>query len=175
MNTKIQLGLIISCGLIGVLILIGIIVLLTKFFMRRFRKKAWDEINALPKQSDSLENNINYRKLNKRRSTERQPLYQSATNNAMNISDGQISIPINENNTSLDLRQYESTKVHEHTIVEIQRDRLNHIKEEEQRIRPMIGTTDGEDIIQRTIDEVQKEFDESLSTAAIKMKHHQDN
>ncbi|CAF0834810.1 unnamed protein product [Rotaria sordida] len=162
MNPKVKLGLIISAGLLLVLILIGLIVLLIKFIMKRCRKKAWDDINTLPKQLDSSDNNINQRKLPKRTSSERQLLYQSSTNNATDISDGHISIPINENDTSHNYGQYESTKEHEHTIVDIQRDRLNHIKEEEKRIRPMIQISDGEDIIQRTIDQVQKEFDESI-------------
>ncbi|CAF3015714.1 unnamed protein product [Rotaria sp. Silwood2] len=176
MNTTTKLVLIFGLGSLAALILIGIIVLLTKFFLKRCRKKAWNDIHTIPKHTDSFDNNINHRILNKHTSLDRQPLYQSATNNAMDIHEGQISIPINENDTaSSNQRQYDSTKSHDPTIVQIQRDRLNHIKEQENRTRPMIRTTDGEDVIQHTIDQVQKEFDESLDTAALKMKHHQDN
>jgi hypothetical protein len=137
MKTGAKWGIALGVGIPVVLILIGLIGLIVKFFMKRCRKKAWEDIRTLPRNTDSSENDPTHRILPKRRSSERQPLYQSATNNAMEISGS-------------------------HTLVQIQRDRLNRLKEEENRLRPMIRLTFGEDDIQRAIDQAQKEFDQSV-------------
>ncbi|CAF3394418.1 unnamed protein product [Rotaria socialis] len=175
MNLKIRWGIIIGVGVPTALVLIGLIVLFTKFIMNRCRKKAWNDIKTLPKPSDLSDNNTNHRRFFKATSSERQPLYQSATNNAMEISDGQISIPIDENDIPPEQRRLHETKQNEHTLVQIQCDQLNHIKQEENRLRPMIDLSNSENRIKSTIEQVQKEFEESLSTAATKMKHRQDN
>jgi len=131
--------------------------------MKRCRKKAWDDIRILPKDTESPENGTHHRrKFPKRRSSERQPLYQPATNNAMEVSGSHITIPIDENDIPPDQRDLEKNKEHEHTLVQIQRDRLNRLKEEENRLRPMIRLSYGEDDIQRAIDQAQKEFEESV-------------
>jgi len=162
MKTSAKWGIGLGVGIPGVLILIGILGLLIKFFMKRCRKKAWDDINTQPKQLDSSENGITSRKFVKRKSSERQPLYHSATNNALEVSDAHISIPIGENDLPAGQRQLEKNKEHEHTLVYIQRERLNRLKEEENRLRPMIHLAPGNDDIQRAIDQAQKEFEESV-------------
>lgn len=162
MKTNIQLLIGFAIGIPSLLILIGLLALLIKCLMKYCRRKAWDDINTLPKQLDSSENNQRHHILPRHKSPDRQPLYQSTTNNAMEISDGQISIPIDDNNSGTDKNQLEKSKEHPYTIVQIQRDRLNHLKEAENRSRPMMYLSDVEDNIQRTIDQVQKEFDESV-------------
>jgi len=159
MKTGAKWGIALGVGIPVVLILIGLIGLIIKFFMKRCRKKAWEDIRTLPRNTDSSENDPTHRILPKRRSSERQPLYQSATNNAMEISGSHISIPMDGNDILSD--QHE-TKELDHTLVQIQRDRLNRLKEEENRLRPMIRLTFGEDDIQRAIDQAQKEFDQSV-------------
>jgi hypothetical protein len=162
MNTGAKWGIGLGAGIPGVLILIGIIGLLIKFFMKRCRAKAWDDINTLPKHLDSSENGTNNRKFVKRKPSERQPLYQSATNNAMEVSDTHITIPVDENDVPPGQRQQEQAKEHEHTLVQIQRERLNRLKEEENRLRPMVHLNSGQNDIQRAIDQAQKEFEESV-------------
>jgi hypothetical protein len=162
MKTGAKWGIGLGVGIPGVLILIGLIGLIIKFFIKRCRKKAWVDISTLPKCMDSSENGTNYRKLPKRRSSERQPLYQSATNHAMEISDGHVSIPIDENDIPPDQREREKIKENDHTLVQIQRDRLNRLKEEENRLRPMLHLSHNENDIQCAIDQIQKEFEQSV-------------
>jgi hypothetical protein len=45
--------------------------------------------------------------------------------------------------------------------VQIQRDRLNRLKEEN-RAKPIVHLNHGENDVQRAIDQAQKEFDESV-------------
>ncbi|CAF1420170.1 unnamed protein product [Adineta steineri] len=172
MKTGTIWGISLGVGIPGVLILIGIIGLLIKFCMKRCRKKAWDDISSLPKHIESFENSSN-RKQPKRQLSEREPLYPSATNNVLEVPDGHIVIPMDENDLPPGQRPNERTKQHEHTLVQIQRDRLNRLKEEETRLRPMIQIS-GEDDIQRAIDQAQKEFDESVANASSKMKRRRD-
>lgn len=149
-------------GIPGILILIGIIGLLIKFFMKRFQKKAWDDISSLPKDVET--GNAN-RKPPRRSSTEREPLYPAtttATNNALEISGDHIAVPIDENDLPPGQQDAERARQHEHTLVQIQRDRLNRLKEEENRLRPMIPLSSGEDNIQNAIAQAQKEFEESV-------------
>ncbi|CAF4556229.1 unnamed protein product, partial [Rotaria sp. Silwood2] len=61
MKTSAKWGIGIGVGIPGVLILIGLIGLLIKFFMKRCRSRAWDEINSLPKHVDSSDNSTNRR------------------------------------------------------------------------------------------------------------------
>ncbi|CAF2701293.1 unnamed protein product [Rotaria sp. Silwood2] len=147
MKTSAKWGIGIGVGIPGVLILIGLIGLLIKFFMKRCRSRAWDEINSLPKH---------------RLSSEREPLFPTTTGNVMVVSDGHISIPIGESESPAAQYQQANTKKHEHTLVQIQRDRLNRLKEEENRSRPMLHLSTGELDIQRAIDQAQKEFEESV-------------
>jgi hypothetical protein len=146
-----------GAGIPCLLILIGIIGLLIKFFMKRFRKKAWDDISSLPKRIDITENNAN----RGRSSSEREPLY-PATPNTLDVSEGHVAVPIDENDLPPGQHQNEQAKHHEHTLVQIQRDRLNRLKEEENRLRPMIRLSSGENDIQHAIDQAQKEFEESV-------------
>lgn len=162
MNISTQWGIGLSVGIPALFIFIGLMVLLITFLMKRCRKKAWTDINTVPKHLNATENIINRRKLPKRALSDRQPLYQSETNNAMEVSDSHVSIPIDENNMPPDQCQFQTTPEHQHTLVQIQRDRLNHLKVEESRCRPMIHLNHTEDGIQRTIAQVQKEFDESV-------------
>ena len=162
MNNSAKWGIGLGAGIPGVLILIGLIGLLIKFFMKRCRAKAWDDISSLPKNSDSVENGTTQRILPKRKSSDRRPLYQSATNNALDTSTDHIAIPIDENDLPLGQRQSEGTKQPEHTLVQIQRDRLNRLKDEENRLRPMMQPNHDANDIQRAIDQAQKEFDESV-------------
>ncbi|CAF4195333.1 unnamed protein product, partial [Rotaria sp. Silwood2] len=98
----------------------------------------------------------------KRLSSEREPLFPTTTGNVMVVSDGHISIPIGESESPAAQYQQANTKKHEHTLVQIQRDRLNRLKEEENRSRPMLHLSTGELDIQRAIDQAQKEFEESV-------------
>jgi hypothetical protein len=160
-STKWVIGL--GVGIPAVLILIGLIGLIIKFFMKRCRKKPWDDITTLPKDIDSSVNDTNRRILPKRRSSDRQPIYPSASNSAMEVSESHISIPIDENAIlpNQPLPDLEKTKEHDHTLGQIQRDRLNRLKEEN-RIRPMIRLIHDEHDIQRAIDQAQKEFEQSV-------------
>ena len=160
MNSVAKWGIIIGVGILGVLILIGLIGLLIKFFMKRCRRRAWDDINSLPKQVDSSENIISRRQI-RGVSSEREPLVPTTTDISA-VSDGHMVIPIDSNEIPDGRNQYASTANHDHTIVQIQRDRLNHLKEEENRVRPMLRLSTGELDIQRAIDLAQKEFDESV-------------
>jgi hypothetical protein len=159
MKTGTKWGIALGAGIPGVLILIGVIGLLIKFFMKRCRKKAWDDIRSLPKHLDSSDNSTN-RLIGRQLSSEREPLYQPTTtnNNVLEVHDGHIAIPIDEN----DLPPGQRAKQHDHTLVQIQRDRLNRLKEEENRSRPMLRITHEEDDVQRAIEQAQKEFDESV-------------
>ncbi|CAF3713850.1 unnamed protein product [Adineta steineri] len=169
-------GIALGVGIPSVLILIGLIGLLIKFFMKRCRKKAWDDIRSAPKDSDSVENGSHYRKLSKRRPSDREPLYESEVNTTTDISDGHISIPIpidEHDNPSNHHHNYNSIKENDHTLVQIQRERLNRLKLDEIRLKPMISINPGGIDIQRAIDEAQKEFDESVvGTATVKIKHY---
>ncbi|UJR13696.1 hypothetical protein I4U23_000708 [Adineta vaga] len=139
-------GLSLGIGIPGALILIGLLGLLIKFFIKRCRKKAWNDISTPPKQSDSIENVLNQRKFPKR--------------------------------TSSDVNHYINQRLHRLNLniplVQIQRDRLNRLKEEENRIRPMLQLNRGELDIQSAIDQAQKEFEETVGTAASKMKRRRD-
>lgn len=148
-------------GIPGVLILIGLIVLIIKFFMKRCRKRAWEDITTLPRDIDAPGTGISHRILSKRRTSERQPLNPSSSNNILEVSDGHITIQIDDHDISPNQPDFEKTNEPEQSLVQIQRDRLNRLKEEN-RLRPMIRLNNGAEDIQRAIDEAQKEFDESL-------------
>jgi hypothetical protein len=158
MKTGTIVGIAIGAGIPLVLILIGVIGLLIKFFMKRCQKKAWDDISSLPKHLDASESRRPARRL----SSEREPLYPAAASNTLEVSDGHIAIPIGENDVPPGQRESERAKKHDHTLVQIQRERLNRLKEEENRLRPMIRLSHGEDDLQRAINQAQKEFEESV-------------
>ncbi|UJR33544.1 hypothetical protein I4U23_020986 [Adineta vaga] len=161
MNTGSKWALILGVGIPGVLILIGVIGLLIKFFMKRCRTKAWQNISSLPKYNDLSQNNTNHRQ-RKHSISEREPLYPApTTSNGTDIPEGHITLPIDENDLAANQRQDEPEN-QQHTLVQIQRARLNHLKEEENRLRPMIRLSHGEDDIQRAINQAQKEFEESV-------------
>ncbi len=162
MNNSAKWGIILGAGIPGVLILIGVLGLLIKFFMKRCRKKAWDDISSLPTKLDVSQNNIGQRRFVKRKSSDRQPLYQSTTNNALEVSDTHISIPIDENELPPGQRPTGKVKEPEHTVVQIQRERLNRLKADENRLKPAVNQTPVDDDIQRAIDQAQKEFEESV-------------
>jgi hypothetical protein len=154
-------GIGLGVGIPAVLILIGLVGLIIKFFMKRCRKRAWDDITILPKHMDSAEDDTIFPRLPKRKASDRQPLYEPASNNAMEVSDTHIAIPIDEKDTPPGQHELEKAKKHEHTLVQIQRDRLNRLKEEN-RAKPIVHLNHGENDVQRAIDQAQKEFDESV-------------
>lgn len=159
-GTKWAIGL--GVGIPSVLILIGLIGLIIKFFMKRCRKRAWEDITTLPADLNTSEDETNHRILPKRQSSERRPLYEPSSDHILEISDEHIAIPIDENDTPSKQHDCNKTDEHKQTLVQIQRDRLNRLKEEENRLRPMIRLNNGLEDIQRAIDEAQKEFDESF-------------
>ena len=163
MNTAAKWGIGLGVGIPGVLILIGLIGLIIKFFMKRCRKRPWEDITS-PKDVDTLEAGGSYWKFPKRRSSERQLLSQSmsSSNNVTETSDHHIIIPVDEKDVPPGQRTKEISNENEQTLVQIQRDRLNRLKEEENRSRPMIRLAYDENEIQRVIDQVQKEFEESV-------------
>jgi hypothetical protein len=161
MKTGAKWGIGLGVGIPAVLILIGLIGLIVKFFIKRCRKKAWDDITTEPRDPDSAEGGITRPKFPKRTSSDRQPLYQSATNNALEVSDNHIAIPIDEKDIPPGQRKLEKAKKNESTLVQIQRDRLNRLKEE-YRAKPTVHLNRGDDDVQRAIDQAQKEFDESV-------------
>lgn len=162
MKTSTKWGIALGAGIPIVLILIGIIGLLIKFFMKRCRKKAWDEISSLPKYVDASDNS--HRQGGRYLSAEHEPLYQPTTTNTnvLEVHDGHIAIPIDTNDHPPGQRENGETKQHDHTLVQIQRERLNRLKVEENRLKPMIRISNEEDDIQRAIEQAQKEFDESV-------------
>ena len=148
----------IGAGIPCVLILIGLIGLLIKFFMKRCQKKAWDEISSLPKNMEASDSTIIRRSV-KRLPSEREPLHQA---DALETPSGHVAVPIDENDLPADHREIERVKHHDQTLVQIQRERLNRLKEEENRIRPTMTFAHSENDIQRAIDQAQKEFEESV-------------
>lgn len=162
MNTGTKWGIILGVGIPGVLILIGILGLLIKFFMKRCRTKAWENIRSLPKNVAVSDIGAN-RRTRKDSLSEREPLYPATpTVNGLDTSGGHITIPINENEIPPDQRGTGHVDQQQNTLVQVQRDRLNQLKEQENRLRPMIRLSHGEEDIQRAIDQAQKEFDESV-------------
>ena len=163
MNDKLKWGIIIGGGIVGVLILIGLIGILIKFFMKRCRKKAWNDISSLPKNIDSSDQTTT-RHAPKRSLSERELLYPTTTNNnnTLEVSDGHIAIPIDENDYPSHHHHGEHNKQHDHTLVQIQRERLNRLKEEENRLRPMIRLPNDDEDIRRAIEQAQREFEESV-------------
>ena len=86
MNSASKWGIALGIGIPTILILIGLIVLITKFITKHCRKKAWDEINVLPTDYlDSSENSTNPLRISKYHQL-------STTNNS------HISIPIDNQN-----------------------------------------------------------------------------
>lgn len=163
MNKGAKWGIGLGVGIPAALILIGLIGLIMKFFMKRCRKKPWDDITS-PKDLDTLETGGSYWKFPKRRSSERQLLSQSisSSNNVTDISDHHIVVPVDEKDIPHGQHTAKISNENEQTLVQIQRDRLNRLKEEENRNRPMIRLAYDENEIQRVIDQVQKEFEESV-------------
>ena len=153
-------GLSLGIGIPGALILIGLLGLLIKFFMKRCRTKAWDDISSPPKQAESVDNPSYSRKAPKRSASDRQPLYQSGEHTSIEVSEGHISIPVSEAPTPTPTPTPAAQQ--DQTLVQIQRNRLIRLKEEENRIRPMLQLNRGELDIQQAIDQAQKEFDESV-------------
>jgi HAMP domain-containing protein len=162
MNTGAKWGIGLGVGIPGVFILIGLIVYIIKFFMKRFREKAWDEISTLPKHISTADNSTSNPKTSKRSPSEREPLYPSATNSTTELSNRHIVIPIDEHDLPPSQREAERAKQHDHTLVQIQRDRLNRLKEDDNRLKPMITSTNGENGMQKAIDKAQEEFEESV-------------
>ena len=146
-GTKWAIGL--GVGIPGVLVLIGIICLIVKFFMKRCRKKPWENITTPPKPADQVVEEKVPRRILRRKSSERQPLYPDRMNTTLEASDSHISIPIEEN-------------IPPQTVVQVQRDRLNQLKDKDTEIRSQMQSAHGENDIQRAIDPVQREFEESV-------------
>ena len=161
MNSVTKWG-IVGAGTLGVLILIGIIVLLVKCLMKRCYNKAWEDIKSLPKQLDSSDNRA-HRKATKHSLLEREPLCPTtAAANVIVTSNDHVTVPIGETSLPPEEHQHGGYAQHSHTLVQIQRDRLNRLKEEENRLRPMICLNNEEDNIKRVIGQAQVEFEESV-------------
>lgn len=154
MKTGAKWGIALGVGIPVVLILIGVLGILIKFFMKRCRKRAWDDISSLPKYTDTLGNDG--ARQQRHSASERQPLNPAATSSSSEVPQQHTTIPIDDVEIRSGRRQVEPS------LVQVQRDRLNHLKEEENRLRPMIRAGDGEAGVQSAIDQAQKEFDESV-------------
>lgn len=153
MNKGTIWGIAIGAGIPCVLILIGLIGLLIKFFMKRCQKKAWDDISSLPKDIDT-----NIHRPVRRLSSEREPLHAS---DSLERPEGHVVVPIDENDLPADQREIERAKHRDETLVQVQRDRLNRLKEEH-RLHPKMTFAHSENDIQHVIDQAQKEFEESV-------------
>ena len=162
MKTGTIVGIAVGAGIPAVLILIGLIAYLVKFCMKRCRRRPWDEITSLPKDSDSASILQKARRVKKPTANDREPLYESNNNHPGDVSDAHIAIPIDENDLPPSQREVERTREHENTLVQIQRGRLNRLKEEGNRLRPMVPGREQEDQLQRAIDQAQREFDRSV-------------
>lgn len=162
MKTGTIVGIAVGAGIPAVLILIGLIAYLIKFCMKRCRSRPWDEITSLPKDSDSTSILRKARRAKKPTANDREPLYESSNNHAGDVSDAHIAIPIDENDLPPSQREVERTRQHENTLVQIQRGRLNRLKEEGNRLRPMVPVREQEDQLQRAIEQAQREFDRSV-------------
>ena len=153
MNKGTIWGIAIGAGIPCVLILIGLIGLLIKFFMKRCQKKAWDDISSEPKDAHTTN-----RRPVRRLSSEREPLH---AGDSSERHDGHVIVPIDENDSPADQQEIERAIHQEETLVQIQRDRLNRLKEEN-RLHPTTTFAHSENDIQRAIDQAQKEFEESV-------------
>ena len=155
----------VCAGIPATLILIGLIVLLIKFLLKRCRTKAWHDIRTLPKATAQLETNGKDQRKFQRLSSERQPLYVSTSpNDQLDSSDLHLTIPVDDKDRSATQRTHllDEEQRHDQTLVQIQRERLNRIKDEENRLRPMIRLSHGENEIHKIIDQTQREFDEMV-------------
>ena len=159
MKTGTIVGIAVGAGIPAVLILIGLIAYLIKFCMKRCRRRPWDEITSLPKDSDSASILRKARRAKKPTANDREPLYESNNNHPGDVSDAHIAIPIDENDLPPSQREVERTRQHENTLVQIQRGRLNRLKEEGNRLRPMVPVREQEDQLQRAIEQAQIEFE----------------
>ena len=157
MNKGTIWGIAIGAGIPCVLILIGLIGLLIKFFMKRCQKKAWDDIHSEPKDITASDRTI-IRRPAKRVSSEHEPLHAVESSER---AEGHVVVPIDENDLPADQREIERVKHQEQTLVQVQRDRLNRLKEET-RLHPPMTFAHSENDIQRAIDQAQKEFEESV-------------
>lgn len=125
--------------------------------MKRFRSKAWHDIRTLPKTTTHHENNGKFQRL----SSERQPLCP----NQLETSDLNVTVPIDDKDrspTANSTHLLDEEQTYRQTLVQIQRERLNRLKDEENRLRPMIRLSHGENDIQKIIDQTQREFDEMV-------------
>ena len=152
----------IGVGTAAILVLIGLLSLLIKFLMKRCQKKPWNEIRTMPKLSNNSENMGKDNRTLRRNSLERQPLCLPSTNNAFDVSDQHLLIPVDDHNTSVSCIEIDTEEHHEHSLIQIQRERLMRLKEEENRLRPIIHLNHGAADLQRVIDQAQKEFDETV-------------
>ncbi|CAM2699381.1 unnamed protein product [Rotaria socialis] len=162
MNNSTKWGIALGAGIPGVLIVIGLIGLSVKFIMKRCRRRAWSDIRSLPNALDSS-NNSTQRRLPRLSASDREPLCTTTTTtDVVIVSGGHISIPMDNDEFTSNPNQHATTIKPEQTLVQIQRDRLNRLREEENRTRPMLRLSTGELEIQRAIEQAQKEFDESV-------------
>jgi hypothetical protein len=162
MKTSTIVGIAIGAGIPAVLILIGLIAYIIKFCMKRCRRRPWDEITSLPKDSDSVNVLRKVRRTKKSSTNDREPLFESSNSHTVDVSDAHIAIPIDEHDLPSSQREVERTRQHEHTLVQIQRGRLNRLKEEGNRLRSMVPVHEQEGQLRRAIEEAQREFDKSV-------------
>lgn len=162
MKTGAKWAIFLGAGIPSVLILIGLLGLLIKFFMKKCRKKPWHDIRSLPKSSANIDRPQKDNQKLKRNLSERQRLVDAVSNNASSISDEHVIIPIDENDRITSMTDVDTETNGERSLVQIQRDRLIRLKEEENRLRPMLRLSHGESEIQLAIDQAQKEFEDSI-------------
>ncbi|CAF5208057.1 unnamed protein product, partial [Rotaria magnacalcarata] len=164
MNTSTKWGIALGAGIPGVLIVIGLVGLSVKFIMKRCRSRAWDDIRSLPRTRDSSDNSTQ-RRQPRISAPDREPLCPTTTTTTTDVviaSGGHISIPMDNDEFTSKPNEHAARMKPEQTLVQIQRDRLNRLKEEEHRTRPMLRLSTGELEIQRAIEQAQREFDESV-------------
>jgi hypothetical protein len=147
----------ICAGIFSVLILIGIIALLIKFCVKHCRHRAWQDITSLSQHSDSSRKSRVFQRMTRHSATDRQPLYPSDGNQSIETSDPHISIPIDENEIAFNQNAKQPPCSFEHS----QRERLSRLRDERNRVRPSRRFSQGQDEIQRVIDQIQQEFDAS--------------
>lgn len=166
MKTIAKWGIGLGVGIPGALILIGIIGIIVKFIMKKCRRRAWDDINSLPKHLDSSDNTSPNR-LPQNIGSDREPLVPTATTEPViptvaAVSDGHITIPIDVGDLTSSENQHSVTTASDMTLVQAQRDRLNRLREEENRTRPLMHRSSGEIDIESVIQQAQKDFDDSV-------------
>ena len=150
-------------GFVALILIIGLIAITIQFCIKKFRRRVWSDITSPPVTPESLEGSRwswSWPRSLKRSGTDREPIVNPRNDVTIDIPDHHVSIPVNETDGAIDPFGEETRP--NPTLVQIQRERLDRMREEGRRIRPMLTIDETEDQVQRAIDQVQKEFDESF-------------